>query len=129
MLRPRYFTDQHVGTIAAALALLAGDVHVLEEVHLELLEAVALALLAAAARHVEGEGARREPERLGARQPREELADLVEGLHVRDGIRARRAPDRLLVDEPDALEVLETRSSSWAPGGANSVLNARATAR
>src|SRR5207253_10933485 len=38
---------EHVGPVAPALALLAGDVHVLEEVHLELLEAVAMTFLAA----------------------------------------------------------------------------------
>ena len=99
---------EHVGAIAAALALLAGHVHVLDEVHLELLEAVALARLAATARHVEREGAGTEAERLGSRQAREEPPDLVEGLHVRDRIGAGRAPDRLLVDEPDALEMLQT---------------------
>jgi hypothetical protein len=98
---------EHLGPVAAALALLAGDVHVLEEVHLELLEAVALTRLAAAARHVEREGAGPETEGAGARQRREQLADLVEGLDVGDRIGARRPPDRLLVDEPHALEVLE----------------------
>src|SRR5262245_50108050 len=49
---------EHLGTVAPALAVLAGDVHILEEVHLQLLESVALAALAAAPRHVEGEGAR-----------------------------------------------------------------------
>jgi hypothetical protein len=99
---------EHVGPVPPALALLAGHVHVLDEVHLELLETVALAGLAAAAGHVEREGAGAEPERLGARQPGEEPPDLVERLHVRDRIGAGRAPDRLLVDEPDALEMLQS---------------------
>src|SRR5205823_14362924 len=97
---------EHLGTIAAALALLTGDVHILEEIHFELLEPVALARLASAARHVEGERARAEAQRLRARQPRVELADLVEGLHVGDRIAARGASDRLLVDEANALHVL-----------------------
>src|SRR5262249_10528155 len=74
----------------------------------ELLEAVALTLLAAAAGHVERKRASRQAERLRPRQPGEDLADLVEGLHVGDGVRARRATDRLLVDEPDAFQILET---------------------
>src|SRR5204863_5360639 len=48
-----------------------------------------------------------EAERLRARERGEELPDLVEGLHVGDGVRARRATDRLLVDQADALQVLE----------------------
>src|SRR5207245_7558353 len=47
----------HVGPVAPALALLAGDVHVLEEVHLELLEAVAMTFLAATPRHYGRAGA------------------------------------------------------------------------
>src|SRR4029434_6674720 len=56
---------EHVGAVAPALALLAGDVHILEEVHLQLLESVALTRLAAAALDVERKRARVEPERLG----------------------------------------------------------------
>src|SRR5205807_3514095 len=67
---------EHVGPVASALALLTGDVHILEEVHLELLESVALTRLAAAALHVERERTRVEPERLGPRERGEELADL-----------------------------------------------------
>ncbi len=96
-----------LGLVAASLAGLAGDVDVLEEVHLELLEAVALARLAPAAGHVEGEVPGGQPERLRPGQAREELADLVERLDVRHRVRARGPPDRLLVDEADAGQVLE----------------------
>src|SRR5207247_3049031 len=82
------------------------DVHGLEEIRLELLQSVTLAGFAASARHIEGEGARVQSERLGPWQPREELADLVEGLDVGDGVRARGAADGLLVDEVYTLEEL-----------------------
>src|SRR5436189_2565030 len=98
---------EHVGPVAPALALLAGDVHVLEEVHLELLEAVALTFLAAPPRHVEREGASGQAERLRPRQLGENLPDLIEGLHVGHRVRAGGPADRLLIDEPHALEILE----------------------
>src|SRR5437867_2061091 len=97
---------EDVCAVAPPLALGAGDVHVFEEVHLELLEAVALTRLAAPARHVEGERAGVEAERLRPRERREELADLVERLHVGDRVGAGGAPDRFLIDEADALQVL-----------------------
>src|SRR4029077_8637418 len=92
--------------VALPLALLAGHVDVLHEVDLELLEAIALAGVAAPARHVEREGAGPEPESVGAGQAREEPADLVEGLHIGHRVGAWGAPDGLLIDEPDALQVL-----------------------
>src|SRR5262249_27203795 len=94
--------------IPLALALRARDVDILDEVHLELLDAIAFTGLAAPARYVEREGAGAEPERLRARQPGEELADLVEGLDVGHGIGARRPADGLLIDEADAAEMLQT---------------------
>ena len=96
-----------VRAVAAPLALAARHVDVLEEVHLELLEAVALAGLAAPAGDVEREVARPEPEGLGLRQAREQPPDVVERLDVRDRVRPRRPADRLLVDEPDPAQVLE----------------------
>src|SRR3989475_12907575 len=94
-------------SVSPPLAFLAGDVHVLEEIHLDLLEAVALTRLAPAALDVERKRPRVEAERLGPRERGEELADLVERLHVGDRVRAGRAADRLLVDEAHALEVLD----------------------
>ena len=96
-----------VRAVAATLALAAGDVDVLEEVHLQLLEAVALAGLAAAAGDVEREVPRTEPERLRPRQAGVEAPDVVERLDVRHGVRPRGPADRLLVDEPDPAQVLE----------------------
>src|SRR5690606_30659761 len=93
--------------VAAALADLAGDVDVGQEVHLDLDHAVARAGLAATAADVE-----REPPGLpaaGARvgQLGEDRADLVEALGVGARVRARRAADRALVDGDDLVERLE----------------------
>src|SRR5262249_57795363 len=101
----RELPAQHVGPVTTPLALLTGHGHIFEEVHLELLEPVALTLLAASAGHVERKRASRQAERLRPRQRGEDLADLVEGLHVSDGVRARRATDRLLIDEAGTLPI------------------------
>src|SRR5205807_8682887 len=98
---------QDLGAVAPALARLARDVDVLEEVHLELLEAVPLARLAAPTGNVEGEGPGREAKGPGLGLGGEQLADLVERLDVGDGVRARSAADRLLIDQPHASQVLE----------------------
>src|SRR5262249_31903089 len=75
--------------------------------HFELLEAVPLAGLAPPARDVEREVPGPEPERLRLRQAREQTPDVVECLDVGHGVRSRCPPDRLLVDQPDATQVLE----------------------
>ncbi len=93
--------------VALAAADFAGDVDVGQEVHLHLAHAVPLAGLAAPAAHVE-----REPPGLvavGARLGRlgEDVADGVERLGVGGGVRARRAPDRFLVDVDHLVELLD----------------------
>src|SRR5581483_3331230 len=93
--------------IALAVALLAGHVDVREEVHLDLDLAVAAAHLAAPALHVEREPARLVAPGSGLLGLGEELADLVEEPDVGGRIRARRAPDRRLVDGDDLVQLLE----------------------
>ena len=81
---------EDVGAVAAPLAVRAGHVDILEEVHLELLEAIALAGLAAPARHVERERPGAQAQGLGAREGGEELADLVSldvGMGLERGVR------------------------------------------
>src|SRR5216683_4498112 len=86
---------------------LARDVDVLEEVHLELLKAVSLARLAPPTGNVEGEGPSREAKGPGLGLGGEQLADLVERLDVGDRVRARGAPDWLLIDQPHASQIFE----------------------
>ena len=98
---------QRLAVVALALADVAGDVDVGQEVHLDLDDAVALAGLAAAALDVEGEAAGLVAARLGFRQAGEPFADRREGAGIGRGVGARRAADRRLVDVDDLVDVLE----------------------
>ncbi len=98
---------QRLAVVALALADVAGDVDVGQEVHLDLDDAVALAGLAAPALDVEGEAAGRVAARLGFGQAGEPVADRRERAGVGRGVGARRAPDRRLVDVDDLVEMLE----------------------
>src|SRR3989442_869931 len=97
---------ERLAVVALALAHVAGDVDVGQEVHLDLHEAVALARLAAPALDVE-----REAPGLVAAHPRllrpgEQRADEREDAGVGGRVAARRAPDRRLVDVDDLVDVL-----------------------
>src|SRR5207302_10110858 len=96
-----------LAVVALALADVAGDVDVGQEVHLDLDDAVALAGLAAAALDVEREAAGLVAARLRLRQAGEPFADRREGAGVGRGVRARRAADRRLVDVDHLVEVLQ----------------------
>src|SRR5439155_1168032 len=96
---------------ARPAALGAGHVDVGEELHLDLLEALAGARLAAAARDVEGEGGRRvapETRLLGAR---EAGTDAVEGPEIGDRVGAGRGADRRAV----ASAAGGPASTTWPP--------------
>src|SRR5690606_26011013 len=69
------FDVQRFAIVAFALADVAFDIDVRQEVHFDLDDAVALARLAAAALHVEGEAAGLIAARLRLRQPGEPIAD------------------------------------------------------
>ena len=98
---------ERLAVVALALADVAGDVDVGQEVHLDLDDAVALAGLAAAALDVEGEAARLVAARLGLGQAGEPVADRREGAGIGRRVGARRAADRRLVDVDDLVEVFE----------------------
>ena len=85
---------ERLAVVALALAHIAGDVDVGQEVHLDLDDAVALAGFAAAALDVEGEAARLVAARLGFGQAGEPFADGREGAGVGRRVGARRAADR-----------------------------------
>ena len=98
---------KRLAVVALALALVAGDVDVGQEMHLDLDQPVALAGLAAPTLDVE-----RETPGLVAARPRlgqlgKPLADGREGPGVGRGIGARRAPDRALVDVDDLVEIFD----------------------
>src|SRR5690606_22093569 len=98
---------ERLAVVAAAVAFLAGDVDVGQEVHLDLDQAVALARLAAAALDVEAEAAGLVAARLRLGQAGEPVADLGEGAGVGRRVRARGAADRALVDLDHLVAVFE----------------------
>ncbi len=98
---------QRLAVVAAAVADVAGDVDVGQEVHLDLDQAVALARLAAAALDVEAEAAGLVAARLALGQAGEPVADLGEGAGVGRRVGARGAADRRLVDVDHLVEMLE----------------------
>ena len=93
--------------VPVPVAGLALHVDVGQEVHLDLDRPVALARLAAAAAHVEREAARLVAAHLRLGRERVELADVREEVDVGRRVRARRAPDRLLVDVDHLVEDLD----------------------
>ena len=107
MLLPLNVNLQRLAVVALALAGLAGDVDVGQEVHLDLDDAVALAGLAAAALDVEAEAAGLVAAGLGLGEAGEPVADRAEGAGVGGGVGARGAADRRLVDVDDLVEMLE----------------------
>src|SRR6185437_7909909 len=98
---------QSLAVVAGAVADVAGDIDVGEEVHLDLDQPVALARLAPAALDVEAEAAGLVAARLALRQAGEPVADLGEGAGVGCGVGARGAADRRLVDVDDLVEIFE----------------------
>ena len=116
----RLALEQHLerlAVVALALADVAGDVDVGQEVHLDLDDAVALAGLAAAALDVEGEAAGLVAARLRLGQAGEPFADRREGAGIGRRVGARRAADRRLVDVDDLVDVLEALDAVVRGGG------------
>ena len=110
---------------ALAAAALAVHAHVGQEAHLDLLQALPFAALAAAARDVE-----REPARVVAAEPRlgrvgEELADLVPDADVGCRARARRLADRRLIHLEHAADALPARRGSCRFASAGGLAAAR----
>ncbi len=109
---------EHLRAEALAVALLAGHEHVGEELHLDADDAFAFAGLAAAAGHVEREVTGREAARARVLGRREELADRIERLEIRDRVRARRPADRLLIDEHGVADELDAFELAMAADAA-----------
>ena len=83
--------------------------------HLDLQHAVPLALLTAPAFHVEAEPPRVIPTDPRRRQPREQIADLVEHACVRRRIAPRRPPDRRLVHHDAFLQQVQPANLPMRP--------------
>ena len=90
--------------IAPAIAIGTAQVHIRQELHLDVLEAVAAAGGAAAVAGVETERAGGVLAFLGLRQFGEQVADGIEGADVAGGIRAGGAADAALIDHDDVID-------------------------
>jgi hypothetical protein len=95
---------------------LAGDAHVRQERHLDFLDALAFAALAAPALGVEGEAARGPAAHPRLRGVGEQAPDRVPKADVRGGAGARRLADRRLVDFEHALDGLPALHSATSNG-------------
>src|SRR5207302_7666127 len=102
---------ERLAVVTLAPAHVARHVHVRQEVHLHADHAVSLAGLAAPAADVEAEAARVVAAGARFRHGREQLAQRREQPRVGRGVRARRAPDRALVDVDDPIDLLEPLDS------------------
>ena len=117
MVLPLEADLQGLPVVALALAGVAGDVDVREEVHLDLEDAVPLARLAAPALHVEGEPARLVAAGPGLGDLGEEVPDGREEPGVGGGVAARGPADGGLVDLDDLVHAgAQPSMSRCAPG-------------
>src|SRR5207237_8986448 len=107
---------QRLTVIPVALADFAGDIHIGEEMHFDLDQAVSLAGLAAAALDVEGEPAGSVASHLGVGQLGEQLANRGEEPGVRRRIGARGAADGTLVDIDDLVDLIQSLDPGVRPG-------------
>jgi hypothetical protein len=100
------FYFEHMRLVALAVALRAADEDVAEELHFDLLEAVAGAAVATALAGIEGERAGGEPGLGGLGLLGKEFADGIERAEINGGAGARSAGEGRLIDEDDALDAL-----------------------
>src|SRR2546423_9390447 len=98
------FHVEHFGLESLAAAIVARHEAVGHEHHLDLEIARPLARLTSSASDVEAERACGVLTLPRERRVGENTANFVERLHVRDGIRARRLPDRALIDHHHAID-------------------------
>ncbi len=109
---------QRFGVVALAAADVALDPDVGQEVHLDLLLAVALARLAAAARLVEAEAPRLVAAHLAPPADwANSCADQVEDAGVRRRVGRRRVADRVLIDVDDLVDVFQAEDVVVGGGG------------
>ena len=97
---------QHLLLEARALAFFANQFDIGKKLHLDRHSAVALANFTTAARHIKRKVRRLQSPRLSFARRGKRFANRVVNLDVGDGIRARRAPDRGLIDEDYFVDIL-----------------------
>ena len=110
------FYLQSLPVIPFPVTNLTGHVHVRQEMHLDLQDAVPAAGLAAAALHVETEPALLVASGLGVRRGREKIPDQVEDAGIRGRIGPGRPPDGRLVDGDHLVQLLHPLDILVLPG-------------
>src|SRR5262249_12209639 len=99
-----------------AAANFALHINVRQKVHLDLDQAAAFAILAAAAFHIETESSRVVTAHSRRRQLREQITDRPERAGVSYRIRSRRPADRALIDHDCLVDLFDTAQhliSAW----------------
>ena len=91
--------------VPGALAFLAFDIDISEEVHLDLDEAVSFAGIATSSPDVEGEPARLVAPHLCFLGPGKDRTDLIEDFCIGRRVGPRGLPDRRLVDDDDLVDL------------------------
>ena len=107
---------QGLPVVPGPVADLTGDVHVRQEVHLDLDRAVTGAVLAATTLDVEGEPARLVAAHLRLRCLGEQPTDVVEDAGVGGRVRPGCPPDRRLVDVDHLVDVVDTADRAVPTG-------------
>ena len=97
---------EDLGTEAPPVAVGAAQIHVAQELHLDVLEAVAAAVRAAPVAGIEAERAGRVAAHLGGGERGERLADRRQHADVARRVGARRPAERRLVHQHDLVDVL-----------------------
>ncbi len=108
---------EHLRPEPPAAALLTGDVHVLEEVHLQLFIPVPLAPFASTAGRVEREVCGGQASPLGLGGGGKNPTHLIEHLQIGHRVGAWRPADRLLIDQTHPTEVFQTFDRGKPPHG------------
>ena len=106
MIGARQFALEHLGAIAAAVAIRAAQVHVGKELHFHMLEAVAATARTAPVAGIEAECPRGVLALARLGQSGKQFANGVEGAHVTRRIRARRASDPALIHHYHSVDEL-----------------------
>ena len=107
---------ERLGVVAFAVADLAGDVDIRQEVHLDALDALALAGFAAAALDVEAEPPRFVAADFGFAGLGKDLADLVKHTRISGGVGSRGPADGGLVDLDDLVDLVGPGNRLVRPG-------------
>ena len=106
---------ENPGLIPRAVAILAGQLHIGQKLHLHRDRAIPFARVASAAWNIEREMSRRKRKPLGLRLRRKQFAHQVESLDVGNGIRAWRPPNRRLIHQHNVIQSLNAGQRGKQP--------------